>query len=93
MRPFKILMHLRRFVFFIFIFDHYEIVIILQNLQNCITEFEKINRDIVILLRFERNYIEFHQDITYICYVSVCMFGDGHVYVAYLKLFEKFFKV
>ena len=90
MRPFKILMHLRRFVFFIFIFDHYEIVIILQNLQNCITEFEKINRDIVILLRFERNYIEFHQGISYICYVS---FGDGHVYVAYLKLFEKFFKV
>ena len=28
-------------IFFIFIFDHYEIVIILQNLQNCITEVEK----------------------------------------------------
>ena len=41
MRPFKNKMHFRRFVFFIFIFDHYEIVIILQNLQNCITEFEK----------------------------------------------------
>ena len=38
MRPFENKMHLRRFVFFIFIFDHYEIVIILQNLQNFVSQ-------------------------------------------------------